>query len=71
MLENNLKVLHPLCRFDRGNMANIGPRTKEEALIVSTWPEMKPFNANLISDFESTMEVISGIRTIRRQEYCF
>jgi hypothetical protein len=26
-------------------MANI-PRTKEEA-IVSTWPEMKPFNANL------------------------
>jgi valyl-tRNA synthetase len=51
-------------------MANI-TRTKEEALIVSTWPEMKPFNANLISDFESTMEVISGIRTIRKEEYCF
>jgi valyl-tRNA synthetase len=44
----------------------MAPRTKEEALIVSTWPEMKPFNANLISDFESTMEVISGIRTIRK-----
>jgi valyl-tRNA synthetase len=47
------------------------PRTKEEALIVSTWPEMKPFNANLISDFESTMEVISGIRTIRKTRIFF
>jgi valyl-tRNA synthetase len=46
----------------------MAPRTKEEALIVSTWPEMKPFNANLISDFESTMEVISGIRTIRKDK---
>jgi valyl-tRNA synthetase len=39
----------------------------KEALIVSNWPEMKPFNANLISDFESTMEVRT--RSIR-QEYC-
>ncbi|MFQ3174806.1 MAG: valyl-tRNA synthetase [Flavobacterium sp.] len=46
----------------------LAPRTKEEALIVSTWPEMKPFNANLISDFENTMEVISGIRTIRKEK---
>lgn len=43
-------------------------RTTEEALIVSTWPEAKPFNAQLITDFESTIEVISGIRTIRKDK---
>jgi valyl-tRNA synthetase len=37
-------------------------------LIVSTWPELKSFDANLISDFESTAEVISGIRTIRKDK---
>jgi valyl-tRNA synthetase len=39
----------------------------EEALIVSTWPELKPFNANLIADFENA-GVISGIRTIRKDK---
>jgi valyl-tRNA synthetase len=69
MLENNLKVLHPFMPFLTEEIWQIlAPRRKEEALIVSTWPEMKPFNANLISDFESTMEVISGIRTIRKDK---
>jgi valyl-tRNA synthetase len=49
----------------------VAERSPEEALIVSTWPELKSFDANLISDFESTAEVISGIRTIQRQEYPF
>jgi valyl-tRNA synthetase len=69
MLENNLKVLHPFMPFLTEEIWQIlAPRTKEEALIVATWPEMKPFNASLISDFESTMEVISGIRTIRKDK---
>jgi valyl-tRNA synthetase len=46
----------------------LAERTTEEALIVSTWPEMKPFNAQLIADFENTIEVISGIRTIRKDK---
>jgi valyl-tRNA synthetase len=29
---------------------------------------MKPFNAALIADFENTIEVISGIRTIRKDK---
>jgi valyl-tRNA synthetase len=69
MLENNLKVLHPFMPFLTEEIWQIlASRSKEEALIVSTWPEMKPFNASLISDFESTMEVISGIRTIRKDK---
>ena len=69
MLENNLKVLHPFMPFLTEEIWQmLSSRTKEEALIVSTWPELKPFNANLISDFENTMEVISGIRTIRKDK---
>ncbi|MFI0490463.1 valine--tRNA ligase [Flavobacterium sp.] len=69
MLENNLKLLHPFMPFLTEEIWQIlGQRTPEEALIVSIWPEMKPFNAQLITDFENTIEVISGIRTIRKDK---
>jgi valyl-tRNA synthetase len=69
MLENNLKLLHPFMPFLTEEIWQfIAPRTKEEALIVATWPEMKPFDAALIADFENTMEVISGVRTIRKDK---
>jgi valyl-tRNA synthetase len=55
MLENNLKVLHPFMPFLTEEIWQIvAERSPEEALIVSTWPELKSFDANLISDFEST-----------------
>jgi valyl-tRNA synthetase len=69
MLENNMKLLHPFMPFLTEEIWQIlAERTTEEALIVSTWPEMKPFNAGLITDFEHTIEVISGIRTIRKDK---
>ncbi|MBE0393755.1 valine--tRNA ligase [Flavobacterium sp. PL002] len=69
MLENNLRILHPFMPFLTEEIWQIlAPRTKEEALIVSTWPELKPFNVALITDFENTMEVISGVRTIRKDK---
>ena len=69
MLENNLKLLHPFMPFLTEEIWHIlADRTPEEALIISTWPELKPFNADLITDFENTIEVISGIRTIRKDK---
>ena len=69
MLENNLKLLHPFMPFLTEEIWQIlAERTPEEALIVSTWPAIKPFNAGLIADFENTIEVISGIRTIRKDK---
>jgi valyl-tRNA synthetase len=54
MLENNLKVLHPFMPFLTEEIWQIvAERSPEEALIVSTWPELKSFDANLISDFEN------------------
>jgi valyl-tRNA synthetase len=69
MLENNMKLLHPFMPFLTEEIWQLlAERTPEEALIVSTWPEMKPFNVQLITDFENTIEVISGIRTIRKDK---
>ena len=69
MLENNMKLLHPFMPFLTEEIWHlITDRTAEEALIVSTWPEIKPFNANLIAEFDNTIEVISGIRTIRKDK---
>jgi valyl-tRNA synthetase len=69
MLENNLKLLHPFMPFLTEEIwQHIAERSTDEALIVSTWPEIKPFNAQLIADFENTIEVISGIRTIRKDK---
>lgn len=69
MLESNLKLLHPFMPFLTEEIWQlITERTPEEALIVSTWPELKPFNADLITDFDNITEVISGIRTIRKDK---
>jgi len=61
--------LHPFMPFLTEEIWQLlSERTPDEALIISIWPEMKSFNAQLISDFENTIEVISGIRTIRKEK---
>jgi valyl-tRNA synthetase len=69
ILENNLKILHPFMPFLTEEIwQHITDRTPEEALIISKWPEAKPINKNLISEFDFAAEVVSGIRTIRKQK---
>ncbi|WP_339610385.1 valine--tRNA ligase, partial [uncultured Planktosalinus sp.] len=68
-LENNLRLLHPFMPFLTEEIwQNITKRTKEEALIVNNWPKIKSFDNILIADFEHAAEVISGIRTIRKEK---
>lgn len=68
-LENNLRLLHPFMPFLTEEIwQSISDRTPEEALIANNWPEMKPFDAGLISDFELVADVVSGIRTIRKEK---
>lgn len=69
MLENNLKLLHPFMPFLTEELWHqISERTSEQALILGEWPKAKPFNAQLIADFDFATEVISGIRTIRKDK---
>ncbi len=69
LMEDNLKLLHPFMPFLTEEIWHlIKERTSEEALIISTWPEAKEFDSIIISNFENTMEVISAIRTIRKEK---
>lgn len=69
IFESNLKLLHPFMPFLTEEIWHfIADRTPEEALIVAKYPEIQPFDAQLISDFELVKEVVSGIRTIRKDK---
>ncbi|MBT8257689.1 MAG: valine--tRNA ligase [Bacteroidia bacterium] len=69
ILEDNLKVLHPFMPFISEEIWQfINKRTPEEALIVSDWPEVADIDEDLIREFKFAAEVISGIRTIRKQK---
>ena len=69
IFEDNLKIVHPFMPFLTEDLWHyIADRTPEEALIVSKWPESKPINKTLISEFEFAADVISGIRNIRKQK---
>ena len=69
ILEDNLKILHPFVPFISEEIwQHISERDKNEALIVSNWPEMNAFDESIINNFEFASEVISGIRTIRKEK---
>lgn len=69
LMEQNLKLLHPFMPFITEEIwQTIQARSVDEALIISTWPEQKPYDANLLTEFETVIEVISGIRTIRKEK---
>lgn len=69
MLENNLKLLHPFMPFLTEEIwQHIAERTPEQALIVAEYPKMTSVNSKLIADFEFATDVISGIRTIRKDK---
>mgnify|MGYP003131346505 FL=1 len=69
ILEDNLKVLHPFVPFISEEIwQHIAKRSPEEALIVAEWPKTEAFDEKLNKQFEFAAEVISGIRTIRKQK---
>jgi len=69
MLENNLKLLHPFMPFLTEEIwQHITDRTPEQALIIAEWPKAKAYDEKLIADFDFATEVISGIRTIRKDK---
>ena len=69
IFENNLKILHPFMPFLTEEIWQyIAERTPERALIIAQYPKIEPFDEQLISDFEVVKEVVSGIRTIRKEK---
>ena len=69
LFEDNLKLLHPFMPFVTEEIwQQIAPRTPQEALIVASYPEQKAFDEGILTEFEFVQEVISGVRTIRKEK---
>ena len=69
IFENNLKILHPFVPFVSEEIwQKLTHRTKEEALIIASWPETTTPDTSLIQTFEHIKEVISGIRSLRKEK---
>lgn len=67
--EDNLKVLHPFMPFITEEIWHqIDDRSTEEALIISKYPSVNSIDSAILKDFEIASEVISGIRTIRKEK---
>ena len=69
ILEDNLKILHPFVPFVSEEVwQHITKRSKEEALIIAEWPTNMSYDEKIIDEFDFASEVISGIRTIRKEK---
>jgi valyl-tRNA synthetase len=67
--EDNMKILHPFMPFITEEIwQSIEERTPEKALIIAQYPEAKKFDKKLIQQFEQVKEIVSGIRTIRKDQ---
>ena len=69
ILESNLKLLHPFVPFVSEEIwQQIKDRSPKEALIIASWPEKTSYDETIIREFEMAAEVMSGIRSIRKQK---
>jgi len=69
LFEKNLKILHPFMPFLSEEVWQcMSDRSHEEALVISSWPEIKKSDPDLLTEFSYTAEVISSIRTIRKEK---
>ena len=69
IFEDNLKILHPFMPFLTEDIwQRMAERSKEEALVVSSWPKSAESKSELIADFALIQDVVSGIRKIRKEK---
>ncbi|GIZ16024.1 valine--tRNA ligase [Capnocytophaga catalasegens] len=69
IFEDNLKLLHPFMPFITEEIwQHITERKPEEALVVAKYPEITSFDERILAEFETAAEVISGVRTVRKEK---
>ena len=67
--EDILKLLHPFMPFISEEIWSlITERTLEERLIVARWPKESNFDSKILADEKFASEVISCVRTIRKEK---
>jgi valyl-tRNA synthetase len=69
LFEDNLRLLHPFMPFLTEEIwQHITDRQPHEALCVAKWPEQRSYDDACLAQFDFTAEVISGVRTIRKEK---
>lgn len=69
ILERLLVVLHPFMPFITEELwQNIRSRKTGESICVAVMPSPKSYDSNLLASFEQTKELVSCIRTIRKDK---
>ena len=67
--ESLLKIMHPFTPFVSEEIWHlIGERPEEDCIMVKEWPEVGVVNDDLLNQFNEATEVISNIRTIRKEK---
>ncbi|MEO0527375.1 MAG: valine--tRNA ligase [Bacteroidota bacterium] len=69
IFEQNLKLLHPFMPFLTEEVwQHIAERSPDEALVIAQWPRVEKTDDALIKAFDFASDVVSGIRTIRKEK---
>ncbi len=69
ILDDVLRLLHPFMPFISEEIWQlIGNRKAGESIMMASWPKASGRNAALCERFELAKEVVSGIRTIRKEK---
>ena len=64
-----LRILHPFMPFITEELwQHLAARKEGESIMVARMPEPKEYDAHVIEQFETTKQIISGIRAIRLQK---
>ena len=68
-LEKCLTLLHPFMPFVTEEIWHqLKNRTQEEALIISSYPEIQSYDQEILTEFDQAREIIKGIRNIRKEK---
>ncbi len=65
--EQLMKLLHPFMPFLSEELwQNIAVRTPDQALVIAQQPQAYDFDAQLVKEFDTSKEIISGVRNYRQ-----
>lgn len=65
--EDILKLIQPFMPFLSQELWNAINPNRPEDIIIAEWPKSTKWDATLIKDFEFTMDIVTNIRNIRKQ----
>jgi valyl-tRNA synthetase len=69
LLEELLRLLHPFMPFISEEIWQlIGDRKAGESIMISSWPKATAGDEDLCGKFELAKEIVSGIRSIRKEK---